>query len=79
MKKPFIVTLEIDMAVLAETEAEAQELALNNIGNEAILSNDLQVVPMDFCPSGWCEDDMLYTNGKEEIIIKDAILLSRDN
>ncbi len=63
--KPYIATIEVQIAVLAETEEEAQQLAYNTLlrrGNEVLRSEDVEIIPMTHCPNGWDGDCVLYSN-----------------
>lgn len=76
MKQAFIATIEIQMVVWAEDEIEAQSLALSNANDQIQLGgNDFQIQRMDRCfayPNGWNDDDLLYTNGDDEVTLKEA-------
>lgn len=74
-KQAFVTTIEIQMAVLAETAEEAQKLAFDNFRDEVRHPEDFQVCSMDKVfspPCMWNDDDLLYTNGNEEVTLKEA-------
>jgi len=73
MKKAFIAIVEIEMAVLAETETEAQRIALANMNNEFIHPDDIKVGFLNRCPDGWEDECILYTDGIEEVTLKEAL------
>ncbi len=63
--KPFIATIEVQLAVLAKTEEEAQQLALDNLlrrGDEVLHLDDVEIIPMTHCPNGWAPGSILYSN-----------------
>ncbi len=74
-KQAFVTTIEIQMAVLAETEEEAKKLAFENFRDMVRFPEDFQVGSMDKVyayPNGWDDDDLLYTNGDEQVTLKEA-------
>lgn len=72
-KRAYIATVEIEIAVWAETETEAQELARRGMADEAIQPGDFIIQPMTFAPASWDDDSILYSNGDEEINVKDVL------
>jgi hypothetical protein len=62
MKKLYTCTIKIEMAVLAETKAEAQKLAHANLHKEAY-NMDFVCSLMKRLPSGWDQDCIPYQDG----------------
>ncbi len=71
-KKAFVATIEIQIAVLAETETEAQRLAFDNMSNEDLRPGDFRIQAMTFHPEGWEDNDMLYSSG-EAVTVKEVL------
>ncbi len=44
--KPFIAIIEVQIAVLAKTEEEAQQLALDSLCDETLHPSDVEIMPM---------------------------------
>ena len=72
-KKAYVATIEIQIAVWAETETEAQELARRGLPDEAMQPGDFQIQPMIFVPNGWEDTGILYSNGEEQVSVKDVL------
>lgn len=72
-KKAFVATIEVQIAVLAKTETEAQRLAFDNLINEVLRPDNFQVQAMTFCPEGWEDNCILYTDGEEEVSVKEVL------
>lgn len=72
-KKAFVATIEVQIAVLAETETEAQQLALDSLRDETLHPGDVQVQAMTFQPDGWDDSSILYSNSKEEVTVKEVL------
>ncbi len=72
-KKAFVATIEVQIAVLAETEEEAQDLALSSLRDETLHPGDARIQAMTFQPDGWDDESILYSNGEEEVTVREVL------
>ncbi len=72
-KKAFVGTIEVQIAVLAETETEAQQLVLDSLRSETLRPGDIHIQPMTFQPDGWDDNSILYNDGAEEVTVKEVL------
>lgn len=70
MKKPYLVKVEIEYAVMAENEADAIGHAKQAV-DDCFLQEHCEVLPLDRFPDGWEGDNLIY-GGDEDMTLKQA-------
>jgi hypothetical protein len=79
-KKAFIASIQIEMCIWAETEAEAQKIARMNFDDEisrsCLWDEDFSVKPMTYVPASYEGDSELY--GTEVVTVDEALKHMKD-
>lgn len=76
MKKPFLVTIEIEYAAMAEDEAEAIEHA-REVVSDSYLTDHCFAQPLARLPDGWEPDSLVYGTD-HDMTVQEALDLDVD-
>ena len=76
-KRPFLVSLEIEYACLAEDEYEAKQFANRVVDDLFGVEDYCDVQDLHRYPDGWEEDGLVYHRGKEDITLAEALDMAK--
>ncbi len=78
-KKPFIVSVELEIGIMAESEEEIRnnfslsEMFRDEISNGGIHGTDMTIRPFNRLPDGWDENCILYGDRENEVTAQQAL------
>lgn len=80
-RKPFIVSVELEIGVIAENEDEIRQtfqlsdMFKDEINNAFIHGSDVFITPFNRMPDGWDLSSILYsiTKGLPDVAVKEAL------
>ena len=80
MKRAYLARLELEMAVIAESEDEAKQIARYNLRDECmnVSEFDFHVAQLREIPDGWDEKSLVYQEGRGDTTIAEAMKLNEE-
>jgi hypothetical protein len=77
VKRAYIASVEIEIAVVATDEKDAQDVAYSALRDEIhnLWKEDFTIRGMSHIPSGYSSEDLVYNNLREDITVDEAAKL----
>jgi len=79
--RAYLVSVDVEMAVVAKSPEDARRIACRNISNEtsALCEHDFYDRALDIVPLGWDADSICYSDLKKDITINEVIKKNSPN